>query len=150
MRNRHASALAGVLVVLALALTACGGGGTDKNGAKGSPAGDATCAGAAITDAGLPKDFPLPADVTLVKTAPAGPSKIVDGYATDDVEHLYNEWKDILGQVQYTIAFNEVEAPNDAEISYMSADGSSTGQIALRNECGGGGTIWVHITNRPA
>ena len=144
MRNGRFKVVA-LLVFGVFGLAACSSGGGEEGG-EALP----TCEGSAVSNTGLPDDFPVPADVTFTETTTAGPSTVVDGFATDDVEHLYEEWKEILEQVDYTILFDESEAPDDAEISYKSADESSTGQIALRNECGGGEKIAVHVTDRPA
>ena len=150
MRTRPLFGLTAVLVVLAVTFAACGG---DKDKEPQDSAGATvlpTCSGDPLGETGLPAEFPVPADVTLVAKTTAGPSTVVDGFATDSVDHLWGEWKDVLGQANYTILFDENEAPDDAEISYSSADESSTGQIALRNECGGGDKIAVHVTDRPA
>jgi hypothetical protein len=152
MRHRPVYALAGCLVALAMVFAACGG--NDGDGGN-EPTNETngtvlpTCSGDALADTGLLTDFPVPADVTFVEQSTAGPSNVVDGFATDDVDHLWGEWKDVLEQAKYSILFAENEAPDDAEISYESPDKSSTGQIALRNECGGGDKIAVHVTDRP-
>jgi hypothetical protein len=148
MRIRGALGLFGALLVLTMTLAACGG--DEGDGGDGGRSPLPTCTGDAVADTGLPADFPVPADVTFTATTTAGPSTVVDGFATDTVDHLWNEWKDTLDQAGYTELFSENEAPNDAEISYETADGTSTGQIALRNDCGGGDTIAVHVTDRPA
>jgi hypothetical protein len=150
MRNRGVLGLLGALVVLSMTLAACGGNEGDGDGGERGRSPLPTCTGDPVGDAGLPADFPVPADVTFTATSTAGPSTIVDGFATDTVDHLWTEWKDVLDQAGYTELFSENEAPDDAEISYESADGSSTGQVALRNDCGGGDTIAVHVTDRPA
>jgi hypothetical protein len=149
MRNRHLRALGGAVVVVALALTACGGGKKDADASPFGSSPDPTCTGTAIADTGLPADFPLPTGVTLVQSIAAGPSKILKGYVKSDVDTMYKEWKGLVGKANYTILFSENEAPGDAEINYKSADGTSSGQIALRNICGGGDTIGVNITSRP-
>jgi hypothetical protein len=137
----------GTLVIAVLALSACGGGGGGTE-ASGSPL--PTCSGSPVANTGLPSDFPVPEAVTFTKASTLGPSRVADGFATETVEKMYNEWKDIMGQVHYTILLSEAEIPNDAEISYKTADGKNTGQVALRNDCGGGDKIAVHVTNRPA
>jgi hypothetical protein len=144
---------AALLAVVALALSACGGeknettGTPTPGGPSPSPTGLATCDGSPLADTGLPSDFPVPDAVTFVATATLGPSQVVDGFATEEVEGLYNEWKDIFDQVDYKVLFSEVEAPNDAEISYEGP--TTTGQVALRNDCGGAGKIAIHVTSRP-
>ena len=88
--------------------------------------------------------------MTLVSAEDKGPTHVVDGYATDDLEGVYNELKDRLQEEQYTILFSEIEKDNgDSEISYKSPDGKTEGQIALRAACDNGNTS-IHITARPA
>ena len=146
MRIRPLLGITALFVVLATTMAACGGDEEPESEGTLLP----TCSGEALADTGLPADFPVPADVTFVAQTTAGPSNVVDGFATDTVDHLYGEWKDALEQTNYTILFDENEAPDDAEISYETPDETSTGQIAMRNECGGGDKIAVHVTDRPA
>jgi len=155
MRNRHVLAVA--VALMALTLAACGGGGgekateTDTGAAGGGGASPlATCSGAAVADTGLPADFPVPDGVTFTATFTAGPTTIVDGFGEGDVAGFLSSWKDAVDTAGYTVLSTDDEAPSDAEINYASADGSTGGQIALRDQCGGGGTIAVHVTNRPA
>ncbi|HEY7283301.1 MAG TPA: hypothetical protein VID47_17100 [Actinomycetota bacterium] len=151
MRNRHLLAIVAALVALALALAACGGD-EDKDKDADADAGSsplATCTGPAVAQTGLPADFPVPSGVTFTKTASAGPSTIVDGYAKGDVESVYNAWKQAFDQAKYTLTSTDFEAPDDAELNFASADGKTTGQAAMRNQCGGDGTIAVHVVDRP-
>jgi hypothetical protein len=145
---------AALLALVALALSACGGGKNETavtpstpRAPSPSPTGLSTCDGSPLADTGLPSDFPVPDAVTFVASSTLGPSQVVDGFATGDVESLYNEWKDMFDQMHYKILFSEVEAPNDAEISYEGP--STSGQVALRNDCGGGGRIAIHVVSRP-
>jgi hypothetical protein len=130
----------GVMAIAVLALSACGGGDDKGTEAVG-------CDGDAVADTGLPADLPVPGAVTFTKATPAGPSQVVDGFATEEVEGMWNEWKEMLDAAGYTVLFSEEEAPDDAEISYKGPE--TTGQIALRNDCGGNGKIAVHVTSRP-
>jgi hypothetical protein len=119
--------------------TGGGGGGTRK------------CEGTALSasDINLPADFPIPGEAVLTTSSSAGPSQVVEGYYEADLESAYNEWKEALEGANYAILFDEIE-DKDSEISYKSADGATTGQIALRSECEESGRTFVHITNRPA
>jgi hypothetical protein len=153
MRNRHLLAVVAT-GLLTVALVACSSGkdadatDTDAGGGGASPL--ATCTGNAITTTGLPADFPVPDGVTFTATAVAGPTTIVDGYGEGDVAGFLSSWKDAVDSAGYTVLSTDDEAPSDAEINYQSADGKTSGQIALRDQCGGNGKIAVHITNRPA
>lgn len=153
MRNRHLLGIVAALVAVTLALAACGGEkdeGKDSDADAGSTASPlATCTGPAIATTGLPADFPVPSGVTFTATATAGPSTLVDGFATGDVESVYNEWKQAFDQAKYTLTSTDFEAPNDAELNFASADGKTSGQVAMRNQCGGNGTIAIHVVDRP-
>src|SRR4051795_1910358 len=76
-------------------------------------------------------------------TSAQGPTRVVDGYATDQIEGVYREMKDRLKEEQYEILFDELEE-HDSEISYKSPDGATEGQIALRATCDNG-NVSVHI-----
>ena len=76
-----------------------------------------------------------------------GPTEVVDGYWTADIDEAYKEYKDQVEASGLTILFDEKEE-HDAEISWK-GDGR-TGQIALRDDCTESDTTRVHITNRPA
>jgi hypothetical protein len=82
-----------------------------------------------------------------VKQSTAGPTEIVDGTFAGDIDEGYSAYQTAVKDAGYDILFNEKEE-DDAEISYK-GDGT-TGQIALRAECGSENKIIVHITNRPA
>jgi hypothetical protein len=143
---------AALLAVVALALSACGGGDNKTGSTPTSPnipssTPLATCEGTAVAETGLPADFPVPDAVTFTKSSVAGPSQVLDGFATEGLEGMYNEWKEMFAETDYDVLFSEVEAPNDAEISYEGP--TTTGQVALRNDCGGGDKIAVHVTSRP-
>jgi hypothetical protein len=113
--------------------------------------GTTKCEGSALSasEIKLPSDFPIPGEAVLTTSSAAGPSQIVEGYYEADLESAYNEWKDALQGAKYSVLFAESE-DKDSEISYKSADGATTGQIALRAECEESGRTFVHITNRPA
>jgi hypothetical protein len=144
------------LTLLAIACTtllvACGGtkkAETTTSAQSGS--GTITCDGSALSgDAGLPAKFPVLPEMTLVTAQDKGPTHVVDGYAKDGIDGVYNEMKDRLQEEQYAILFSEIEKQRgDAEISYKSPDGKTSGQLALRAACDNGNTS-VHITARPA
>jgi hypothetical protein len=138
MRNGLTRKVA-LLAVATLALSACGGGG------GGEKKEAASCQGHAIANTGLPSDFPVPEVVTFTEAHKDGPSQIVDGYTMEDLDGIYKEWKDILGQGNYSVLFDEKEE-HDAEISYLGP--TTTGQVAVRDDCGGG-RIAVHVSSRP-
>ncbi len=136
-----------------LALSACGGkkAETTTEAAASSGSGTITCKGSALSgDAGLPAKFPVLPEMTLVSAVDKGPTHVVDGYAADGIDGVYNELKDRLQEEQYTVLFSEIETDRgDAEISYKSPDGKTSGQVALRASCDNGHTS-VHVTARPA
>jgi hypothetical protein len=136
------------LLVGALLVSACS---KEKETETGGGGGTRTCEGTALSasDIKLPADFPIPGEAVLTESSTAGPSQVVEGFYDADLESAYNEWKEALEGANYAILFDEIE-DEDSEISYKSADGSTTGQIALRSECEESGRTFVHITARPA
>jgi hypothetical protein len=152
MARRLLSVLPLALAFVAL-LAACGGSDETKADAESASAGRGTitCEGSAMSgEAGLPENFPILPEMTLVNATDRGPTRVVDGYAEDGIEGVYHELKDRLQEEQYTILFDELEEDRgDSEISYESPDKAISGQIALRAACDNGNTS-VHITARPA
>ena len=138
------------LTIGSVLLAACGGDKAESE-SEGEGGGTETCEGDALPaeELALPADFPIPGEAYLTEAGEAGPSQVIEGYWEGDLESAYTEWKSALEGASYVILFDEIEE-DDSEISYRSADESSTGQIALRNECEEEGRILVHITNRPA
>lgn len=136
------------LMVALLVFGACGG---DDEGGEEEGAGTLACDGTALSSSEikLPADFPIPGEAVLTSSETAGPSAVIEGFYEADLESAYNEWKEALESADYAILFDEIE-DRDSEISYKSADESSTGQIALRSDCKDSDKTFVHITNRPA
>jgi hypothetical protein len=147
--------LATAVTVGLLLFSACGGGNnvtTSPTTQTSEPGGGTeSCEGTALpsSDLKLPSDFPIPGEAVLTRSSEAGPSQVIEGFYEADLESAYNEWKEALENAEYTILFDEIE-DKDSEISYKSKDETSTGQIALRSECGRNDRTFVHITNRPA
>jgi len=142
-----------LLVLLSAGLAAgCGGGGEAKESEGGvSEAAKAACAGSALTETPkLPPSFPMIEEdkLTYTQQSTLGPTDVVEGYFNGDVEEAHDEFQKELEAAGYDILFDEVEAPNDSEISWKGE--GRTGQVALRNECGDSDKTYVHITNRPA
>jgi hypothetical protein len=139
------------LIPLALVAVLAGCGGkseAEKEREAGSGRGTVTCEGSATSAAtGLPADFPEIEAITFVKTSKSGPSRIVDGFAEEGLEDLYDEFKSSFEDAGYTILFDEREE-DDAEVSYRTKDETTEGQVALRS-CDEDKTS-VHITNRPS
>jgi hypothetical protein len=137
-----------LLAALAFGVAGCGGGGEKKSEESANPQAKAACDGSALSGTpNLPASFPMVENTTLTKQSTQGPTEVVEGYWTGDVQEAHDEYLKELKAAGYKILFEEVEAPNDSEISWK-GEGRS-GQVALRNDCGGG-KIYVHITNRPA
>jgi hypothetical protein len=140
------------LVALAALLAGCGGkSDAEKQAESQSGRGTVTCDGKALSgEPGLPAGFPILDGVTFVSAKESGPTRVLDGFSTESLAGLYNEWGDRLKEAQYVILFDEIEKDNgDAEISYRSKDGKTSGQIALRAACDDD-HVSVHITARPA
>jgi hypothetical protein len=145
MRRFHAVLLL-VLAALALAAAGCGGGG---GGEKATEEAGAVCDGEALSgETGLPANFPSWDEVTYTFKEQEGPTLVVKGWFDGSLKSAYNEYKGRFEEAKYVILFDELE-DKDSEISYKDADGKTTGQLALRDECDNG-HIYVRITNRAA
>jgi hypothetical protein len=154
--KRPLTALIAALCALLLTLAAAGCGGGEKKADTDADTDalsgivQAACKGSRMTEAPkLPASFPQIEEDKLVFTQQStnGPTQVVEGYFKGDVQEAHDEFLKELKGAQYKILFNEVEAPNDSEISW-SGEGR-TGQVAMRNECGDSDKTYVHITNRP-
>jgi hypothetical protein len=136
-------------IVFAPALAACGGETESEREAEEgrSEAFAPICElSNVLADTGLPADFPVPGDVTFVKTEKAGPSAVVEGWATEDLEKLYEDWHERFKSSDYEITFDEQEE-HDAEISFEG--GGRSGQVKLASECGDSGKTYARVTSRP-
>ena len=140
-------ALLSVLAAAVLAASGCGGSKKEEARAE-NPLAKVACEGSPLTATPkLPPSFPMVENTTLTKQSTQGPTDVVEGYWKGDVQEAHDEYLKELKAAGYAILVEEVEAPNDSEISWK-GEGRS-GQVALRNDCGGD-RISVHITNRPA
>jgi ABC-type glycerol-3-phosphate transport system substrate-binding protein len=141
------AALLSVLAALVLVIAGCGGGGKDEESEAGNPQAKAACNGSPLTAAPkLPPSFPMVEETTLTKQSTQGPTNVVEGYWSGDLEEAHDEYVKEFKAAGYKILFEELE-DHDSEVSW-SGEGRS-GQVALRDDCGGD-KIYVHITNRPA
>jgi hypothetical protein len=142
------------LALVAIGLVAgCGGsGGNEETDTDAlSEQVQAACEGSAMSETPkLPPSFPMIEADKLVYTqqSTVGPTNVVEGYFNGDVEEAHEEFHKELQAAGYDILFDEVEAPNDSEISWKGE--GRTGQVAMRNECGDDEKTYIHITNRPA
>jgi hypothetical protein len=143
----------GLLLVLALglALSACGGGDDGESEAeREAERGTAfapICEMTAMSgDTGLPADFPTPESVTWVKSEEAGPSRVVEGWAEEELGDVYDDWHQLFEDSDYDITFDEQE-DHDAEISFEG--GGQSGQVKLADECADD-KVYARVTSRPA
>jgi hypothetical protein len=155
MKRTLTALITALLCALLLTLAAAGCGGGEKKADTDADAlsadVQAACSGSRMSEAPkLPASFPQIEEEKLVYTqqSTSGPTEVVEGYFNGDVKEAHDEFLKELKGAQFKILFNELEAPNDSEISW-SAEGR-TGQVALRNECGDADKTYVHITNRPS
>jgi hypothetical protein len=133
--------------VLLLAAAGCGESESEK--AKEAGRGPITCEGTALSKAtGLPAGFPQPGGVTYVKTAQNGPTVVVNGFGTNDLDATFDAYKSGFESAGFTVKGTDHEE-DDAEIEYEAKDGSG-GQVALRagESCDNGNTS-VYVTKRP-
>jgi hypothetical protein len=140
-----------LIVMLGLALAACGGGDDGESEAERETArGTAFAPICELTamsgETGLPADFPTPESVTWVKSEEAGPSRVVEGWAEEELGDLYDDWHQLFEDSDYDITFDEQE-DHDAEISFEG--GGQSGQVKLADECAEG-KVYARVTSRPA
>jgi hypothetical protein len=138
-------ALAGVLL---LAAAGCGKSDSEK-AREAAGRGPITCEGTAISKpTGLPAGFPKPAGVTNVKAGKNGPTVVVNGFSTNDLDATFDAYKSGFESGGFTVKGTDHEE-DDAEIEYEAKDGSG-GQVALRagESCDNANTS-VYVTNRP-
>jgi len=140
-------ALLSLLVAALLAMAGCGGGDENDEAEAANPQAKAACEGSALSEAPkLPVSFPMVENTTLTTQSTQGPTEVVEGYWSGDLEEAHDEYVKEFEAAGYKILFEELE-DHDSEVSW-SGEGRS-GQVALRDDCGGD-KIYVHITNRPA
>jgi hypothetical protein len=140
------AALVCALAAVAFGVAGCGGGG-DKESEAANPQAKAACDGTALTaKPNLPASFPMVENTTLTKQSTQGPSEVVEGYWSGDLKEAHDEYVKEFKAAGYDVLFEELE-DHDSEVSWKGE--GRTGQVALRDDCGGG-KIYVHITNRPA
>ena len=140
------AALVCVLAAVGLALAGCGGGGDNESEAA-NPQAKAACEGSALSGTpNLPASFPMVEETTLTKQSTQGPTEVVEGYWDGDLKEAHDEYVKEFKAAGYQVLFEELE-DHDSEVSWKGE--GRTGQVALRDDCGGG-KIYVHITNRPA
>jgi hypothetical protein len=135
-----------VPATVALVLAGCGGGGGEEEPANAQA--KAACEGSPLSGTPkLPASFPQVENVTYTKDTTQGPTEVVEGYFEGSVEDAHDEYLKELKAAGFQILFEELEE-HDSEVSWK-GEGRS-GQVALREDCGEGDKIYVHITNRPA
>jgi len=141
------AALACALAAIALGVAGCGGGDNDKESEAANPQAKAACHGTALSaKPNLPPSFPMVEETTLTKQSTQGPTEVVEGYWKGDLKEAHDEYVKEFKAAGYQVLFEELE-DHDSEVSWKGE--GRTGQVALRDDCGGG-KIYVHITNRPA
>ena len=141
-------AVLALLASLLLLVAACGGG--EKKGDEGRVNAQAlaACNGTALAARPkLPAGFPMVENTTFTKQSTRGPTEVVEGYWSGNLEDAHDEYKKELEAAGYDIVFDELE-DHDSEVSWKGE--GRTGQVALREDCGDSDKIYVHITNRPA
>ena len=119
----------GIAVLLSMAVTilaACGGDSADGEG----------CTSPAPTERvtpDLPPGFPTPDIVSYTGAEEAGPSTILEGFATDDLEATFQAYVDAFPEAGYDVLDQEKEE-RDAEVNF--AGGGTSGQVRLfTTEC---------------
>lgn len=90
----------------------------------------------------LPPGFPTPDLMTFTLQREAGPSSVVEGYWSGDLEEAYEGWRAAFPAAGYGVTFDEIET-NDAEVNF--AGGETTGQVKMVQTCAGRVTTSIII-----
>ena len=124
------------LLALGMAvLPACGGGGPEL----------APCTDPAPTARNtpeLPPGFPTPDGVEYTGSEQAGPSTIVEGFASADLEATFQAYLKAFPEAGYDVLDEEKEA-RDAEVNF--SGGGTSGQVRLLQRCAGRTSISMTI-----
>jgi hypothetical protein len=139
-----------LVAVLGLAGAGCGGGEKKSEESELGQEAEAACTGSRMAEEPkLPASFPQIEEdkLTYTQQSTQGPTNVIEGYFSGDVEEAHDEFEKEVKAAGYDILFNELEE-HDSEISWKGE--GRTGQIALREECGESDKTYVRITNRAA
>ncbi|HWH55781.1 MAG TPA: hypothetical protein VNT04_09420 [Gaiellaceae bacterium] len=139
-----------LVAVLGLAVAGCGGGEKKSEESELGQEAEAACTGSRMAEEPkLPASFPQIEEdkLTYTQQSTQGPTNVIEGYFSGDVEEAHDEFEKEVKAAGYDILFNELEE-HDSEISWKGE--GRTGQIALREECGESDKTYVRITNRAA
>jgi hypothetical protein len=148
-KRRRWAILAGLLLLIVLALLGAYLLGDASSGEESEGEAAVACSGDSVTP-NLPSDFPQVEGMTYTKSETSGPSELADGYYEGDLQGAYDAWKAAFeGAAGYTITFDEIEE-FDSEVAYRGGAEPRSGIVALRDVCNEDGRISVHITSRPA
>jgi len=80
----------------------------------------------------LPSAFPVPSGVTMVSSVKQGPSTVLEGYSSAELDDVYNSYKQSLSNAPFTVTKSEKDE-HDAEVNFESPE--STGQVKLQEAC---------------
>ena len=93
----------------------------------------------------LPSRYPKPAEVTYTSAVQAGPTLIVHGYFAAALDEALNKYKAAVAKAHY-VNFHTSTTPRRRD---QYASPTTTGQIALRDDCKEANTTEIQITSRP-
>jgi hypothetical protein len=92
----------------------------------------------------LPPGFPTPEPMTFTLEREAGPSTVVEGYWTGELEEAYEGWRAAFPEAGYGVTFDEIET-RDSEVNFVG--GATTGQVRMVQTCSG--RVTTSIVIRP-
>ena len=93
----------------------------------------------------MPPGFPTPDAMTFTLEREAGPSTVVEGYWTGEIEEAYEGWRAAFPAAGYDVIFDELET-YDAEVNFRG--GGTDGQVRMVQTCSG--RVTTSIVIRPA
>ncbi|MFL5797295.1 MAG: hypothetical protein ACJ77A_05110 [Actinomycetota bacterium] len=135
-------------LVAMMGLAACSHGGDAKDSEEEQGAPTAACPAASpalATTPKLPAKFPSPREATYTASSKPGPSLVVVGYFSDDLDGAFAAYKDAFQSAGYTLTKSEQD-PRDAELDWSGQN--TTGEVKMDWSCTG--RTELTITVRPA
>jgi len=141
-------------LVLAAVVFIVAGCGSKKESEKGdtdqaqTKATQAACDGSALTaTTKLPPNFPTVAQATYTKESTEGPTDVTEGFFMGSVKDAHSAYTSALGTNGYQVTHDELDE-HDSEVNWEGHGRS--GQVAIREQCGEGDKVYLHVSNRPA
>lgn len=141
MKNRVNQVAAGMMLIMALAMTACGSGQTEGAGS------DSTAVDTVVTLELDPQSFPvneIPDNQFGKELKPLQPGTLVAGKSLAEVKEPMPAWLDAIISRESIVAFGKVMAQNPDELEFLQKEAH------LLDAGGGLKAFWTSFSTRPS